>query len=224
MRTPSTVLAAVLLLALVASGCSGGGGSAGGGGTEGSGTIATQDRPVAAFDSIDFSSVGTVTVEQTGTESLQVQADDNIQPLLTSEVEGTTLKLGVQPGANIGRADITYRVTVRQLGGVVLSGAGSVNATGIDGPSLALANSGAGSLTVAGRTDRLNVDLVGLGSVDTRGLTAQDVDVSVGGAGTATVNAARTLSARVTGVGDIVYIGNPAVTQEVTGLGTVGRG
>jgi hypothetical protein len=219
MRTESTVLAAVLLLALVVSGCSGGGG-----GTEGSGTVATQDRPVPAFDSIDFSSVGTVTVEQTGTDSLQVQADDNIAPLLTSEVEGTTLKLGVQPGATIGRADITYRITVRQLGGVVLSGAGSVNATGIDGPSLALANSGAGSLTVTGRTDRLNVDLVGLGSVDTRGLTAQDVDVSVGGAGTATVNAARTLSARVTGVGDIVYLGNPAVTQEVTGLGTVGRG
>ncbi|GAA4917029.1 hypothetical protein EV188_104575 [Actinomycetospora succinea] len=48
--------------------------------------------------------------------------------------------------------------------------------------------------------------------------------MSVGGAGTATVNAARTLEARVTGVGDIVYLGNPAVTQTVSGIGTVRRG
>jgi hypothetical protein len=219
MRTSSTVLAAVLMLALVASGCSGGGG-----GTEGSGDVATQDRPVPAFDSIDFSSAGTLVVEQTGSDSLRVEADDNVQSLLTSEVEGTTLELGVRPGANVGRATITYRVTVSRLAGLVLAGAGTVNATGIEGPDLSLANSGAGSLSVSGRTDRLNVDLIGIGSVDARGLTAQDVDVSVGGAGTATVNATRTLAARVTGVGDIVYLGNPAVAQEVTGLGTVGRG
>lgn len=219
MRTPSAVLAAVLLLALIASGCSGGGG-----GTEGSGDVATQDRPVAAFDSIDFSSAGTLVVEQTGSDSLRVEADDNLQPLLTSEVEGTTLKLGVRPGTNLGRASITYRVTVSRLAGLVLAGAGAVNATGIEGPALSLANSGAGALTVSGRADRLNVDLIGVGSVDARGLTAGDADVSVGGAGTATVNVTRTLAARVTGVGDIVYLGNPAVTQSVTGFGTVGRG
>jgi len=219
MRTSSTALAAVLLLALVATGCSGGAG-----GTEGSGNVQTQDRPVPAFDSIDFSGAGTVTIEQTGTDSLQVQADDNVQGLLTSEVEGTTLKLGTRPGAPVGRATVNYRITVRRLGGVVLSGAGTVTATGINGPDLSLANSGAGSLTVSGSTEQLNVDLIGLGSIDTRGLVAQAADVSVGGAGTATVNAARTLDARITGVGNIVYLGTPAVTQSVTGLGTVSRG
>lgn len=218
MRPTLTAVAIAALLALVAGGC------AGGGGTEGSGTVTTQDRPVAAFDSIDFSGAGTVIVAQTGTDSLRVEADDNLQPLLTSEVEGTTLRLGVQPGTQIGRSTVTYRVTVSRLGGVVLGGVGTVDVTGVDGPSLSLATSGAGQLTVAGRVERLNVDLVGQGAVDTRGVEAQDVDVSVGGAGTATVSAARSLSARITGVGDIRYLGNPAVTQEVTGLGTVSRG
>lgn len=165
-----------------------------------------------------------MTIEQTGTDSLRVEADENIQGLLTTEVQGSTLKLGAQPGAEIGRATIDYRITVRQLAGVVLSGAGTVTATGVDGPDLSLANSGAGSITASGRTDQLNVDLVGVGAIDTRGLVAQAADVSVWGAGTATVNAGRTLDARITGVGSIVYLGDPAVTQNVSGFGTVSRG
>ena len=220
MRASFATLAAVVLIALVTAGCS----SGGGGGTEGSGNVQTQTRQVPPFTAIDFSGAGTVTVEQTGTDSLQVEADENIQPLLTSEVQGTTLKLGVRPDANIGRATVNYRITVAQLGGIVLSGAGTVTATGVDGADLSLANSGAGSVTVSGRTEALNVDLIGLGAVDARGLVAQTADVSVGGAGTATVNAARTLDARITGVGNIVYVGNPAVTQNVSGFGTVSRG
>ncbi|MFC5138973.1 head GIN domain-containing protein [Actinomycetospora rhizophila] len=219
MRAPLARLAVVVLVVLVAAGCSGGGG-----GTTGSGNVQTQDRPVAPFTTIEFSTPGTVTIEQTGTDSLRVEADENIQGLLTTEVQGSTLKLGAQPGAEIGRATIDYRITVRQLAGVVLSGAGTVTATGVDGPDLSLANSGAGSITASGRTDQLNVDLVGVGAIDTRGLVAQAADVSVGGAGTATVNAARTLDARITGVGSIVYLGDPAVTQNVSGFGTVSRG
>jgi hypothetical protein len=214
---------AALVLVVVAAGCGSGGGSSGGG-VAGSGNVQVQDRPVPPFTTIDFSAAGTVTIEQTGSDSVRVEADDNLQPFLLTEVEGTTLKLGVRPGADVGRGTITYRITVRELRGVVLSGAGSVTGSGIDSPDLALANSGAGDLTVAGRAEALNVDLIGLGSIDARGLVAQSADVSVGGAGRATVNAARTLDARITGVGDIVYLGNPSVVQNVTGLGTVSRG
>ncbi|MEJ2863739.1 head GIN domain-containing protein [Actinomycetospora flava] len=219
MRATVAALATAVLLALVATGCSGASG-----GTEGSGNVQAQDRPVAPFTSVDFSAAGTVTIEQTGTDSLRVEADDNIQPLLVTEVEGTTLKLGTRPDANLGRSTVNYRITVRELRGIVLSGAGTVTATGVDSPDLALANSGAGTLTVSGRAAQLNVDLIGLGAVDARGLTAQAADVSVGGAGTATVNATATLDARITGVGGIVYLGNPAVVQNVSGLGSVSRG
>jgi hypothetical protein len=217
MSTTFRILAVVVLLALISGGC-------GTGGT-GSGNVQTQTRAVPPFDSIDFSSAGTVTIEQTGTDSLQVQADDNIQPLLTSEVKGTTLQLGVQPGPGVGKgSNINYRVTVRQLRGVVLSGAGNIDAMRIDTPDLSLANSGAGRLAVSGRAERQNIDLVGLGQIDSSALMSQQVDVSVSGAGEARVNAAQTLTARVTGVGSITYLGNPVVTQSVTGLGTISRG
>jgi hypothetical protein len=204
---------------LVLSACSGNSG-----GVQGSGNVQSQTRPVPAFDSVEFSGAGTVTVEQSGTDSVQVRADDNIVPLLTTAVDGTTLRLGVQPNAALGRATtIEYHVTARQLRGLVLDGAGSVNATQIDAPKVSLANGGAGRLTVSGRTGAENVELVGFGEIDASGLAAQDANVSVGGTGTATVNAARTLTATVTGVGSIKYVGNPAVSQNVTGIGSVSR-
>ncbi len=56
------------------------------GGTAGSGTAKTETRPVAGFTSIELAGTGDVQVKQTGTESLTVTADDNLLPLLTTEV------------------------------------------------------------------------------------------------------------------------------------------
>lgn len=221
MRTggPATLLLGlVLALALAVTACSVGGG------TRPSGNIQTQPRQVPDFDSINFTGLGTLTVEQSGSDSVQVQADDNVLPQLSSSVNGTTLQLGIQPGASLsGIPHITYHVTVKQLRGLVCSGAGTATATSVDAPAVALAGSDACTLNVSGRTTTENIDLVGAGTVDAGGLAAQTADVSVDGAGTATVNAARTLSATVTGLGTITYLGNPALTQNITGLGSIRR-
>jgi hypothetical protein len=221
LRRKTGLVAAALAVGALLLSC----GSGNLGGVQGSGQhVQSQARPVPAFDSIEFSGVGTVTVEQSGTDSVQVTADDNIIPLLTTTVDGTTLRLGARPDAAIGHpTTIEYHVTARQPRSLVLSGAGSINATQVNAPMLSLTNSGAGRLVLAGQTTTENIDLSGLGEIDASALTAQDADVNVGGAGTATVNAARTLNATVTGVGGIEYVGNPTVTQHVTGIGSVRR-
>jgi hypothetical protein len=204
----------VFLTALVG-GCSGGG-------SAGSGKVQTQTRNVQGFDSVEFSGAGTLSIQQTGTDSLKIQADDNILPALTSDLAGTTLRLGVRPGTNIGRAtNIRYVVTVKHLGGIILSGAGDVKATDVNGPHLSIANSGAGRITVSGRADDQVVELSGTGEYDGANLASQDADVSVSGTGTAVVNASRTLNAHVTGVGSVEYLSNPQVTKDITGIGTV---
>jgi hypothetical protein len=50
---------------------------------KGSGVSKTESRKVEKFNAIVLD-VGSLTVEQTGTESLTVTADDNVLPLLTS--------------------------------------------------------------------------------------------------------------------------------------------
>src|SRR4029453_617014 len=52
--------------------------------TRGSGQLATAQREVANFTKVELAGQGDVTIEQTGTESLSISADDNLLPLLTS--------------------------------------------------------------------------------------------------------------------------------------------
>src|SRR5262245_44045700 len=74
----STLIGSFLVLLLISIACNPFSG------VDGSGTPKTETRAVKDFTAISFSGVGKVIIEQTGTESLSVTADDNILPLLES--------------------------------------------------------------------------------------------------------------------------------------------
>jgi hypothetical protein len=217
MRPRPTHAVAVLagLLTVVALGaCSGS--------TTGSGTAASESRPVSGFSAVELAGVGTVVVEPGTTESVSVEADDNILPLLTSDVAGDTLVLGTEPGSTLSpRTPITYRVTVTDLSGLLVSGSGDITAGGASGPTFEVAISGSGTITADGTTDRLSVDISGSGDFAGGSLTARDVDVTVSGSGSALVHASATLHASISGSGDVRYLGEPAVTKDVSGSGEV---
>ncbi len=190
--------------------------------TTGSGTAASESRPVSGFSAVELAGVGTVVVEPGATESVSVEADDNILPMLTSDVAGGTLVLGTEPGSSVSpRTPIRYRVTVTDLSGLLVSGSGDITSAGAAGPALSVAISGSGTITAAGTTDRLSVDITGSGDFAGGSLTARDVDVTVSGSGTALVHASATLHASISGSGDVRYLGEPAVTKDVSGSGEV---
>src|SRR5262252_10451573 len=68
----------------------------------GSGKIVTEPRTVSDFSAVSLSGSGHVIVEQTGTESLTVTADDNLLPYIKTEVHGNTLELGLKDNSMMG--------------------------------------------------------------------------------------------------------------------------
>ena len=86
------VAVALLTVALVLAACSV---------TRGSGQLASESRPVTGFTKVELSGTGELTIEKTGTESLAISAEDNLLPLLTSEVSGDTLVLGTKRNTEI---------------------------------------------------------------------------------------------------------------------------
>jgi hypothetical protein len=112
-RLPLAVLL-VALLAVVSCGTAGA--------VVGSGNVRTEERPVQGFTRVELSGIGDLTVTQSGSESLKVEADDNVVPLVTSEVRGNTLVLGLQPGSYVRTTRLDFVVTVKQLDGVKLDG------------------------------------------------------------------------------------------------------
>jgi hypothetical protein len=193
-----------------------------GGGVMGSGTMASASRDVTGFDSVVIAGSGTATIEVTGVDSLTIEAEDNILPLLTSNVSGTILELGVESSISPTRP-ITYSITVASLSSIEILGNANVMASGVDSDALRVVISGSSVVSAAGTATEVDVEISGSGSYAGSDLVASIRRVEITGYGTATVNATEELHANISGSGTIRYLGDPSVTESVSGSGTISR-
>lgn len=186
----------------------------------GSGNMKTETRQVGKFTSVQIRSA-TVTIEHTGSDSLSVTGDDKLLPLFTTEVKDGTLYLSYVKGKAFEGKMPSYHVTVADLRAITLSGAGSVDASNLDGAALALSVTGAGHIHAAGQTGALTISVDGAGSVDASKLKAKNAKVVLSGVGHATVDASETLDAQISGVGNLQYLGAPKLTSHISGVGKI---
>jgi hypothetical protein len=209
-------------------------------GERGSGNVTTEIRQVSGFTGIVLEGSGEVNIEVTGTESLSIEAEDNIIPHLTSNVVGGDLVLGVDGGISPTR-DIVYTITVASLDtltidgsgsmtlpelsagsfGTRINGSGSMDLTGLAVGELTVEISGSGEVTVAGSADSLEVSIPGSGAFSGDDLTAVSGLVEISGSGSAVVDVTDSLEANVSGSGSIRYLGNPTVETDISGSGSV---
>lgn len=215
------------------------------GSTPGSGHVVTQDRSVSSFSAVSFSGVGDLTITAGDAEALSIEAEDNVQPELRSEVRGGTLFLSLADDR--GRLPVRptqpihLNLTVKQLNDLNLSGAGRVivnalNASqlhtdlsgagglrldGLTVDQLTGSLSGAGGLTASGRANHVSIDVSGVGSFQGANLQANTANVNISGTGSATVWVTGDLAANISGLGSVRYYGRPSVSKNVSGLGSV---
>jgi hypothetical protein len=188
--------------------------------TAGSGQLATQSRQVSGFTSVELAGVGELSIDQTGTESLTVSAEDNLLPLLTSEVEGDTLILGKKPNTRIVTTKpITYTLTMKDITGLAVSGSGTINAPKLTTAALRIKISGSGVITTAGNVDDQSLEISGSGRYLADGLTSKTTTAEISGSGTGNVVARNALDVKISGSGTLTYSGKPQVSQTVSGSG-----
>jgi len=188
--------------------------------TAGSGQLATQSPQVSGFTSVELTGVGELSIDQTGTESLTVSAEDNLLPLLTSRVEADTLILGKKPNTRIVTSKpITYTLTMKDITGLAVSGSGTINAPKLTTAALRIEISGSGVITTAGNADDQSLEISGSGRYLADGLTSKTTTAEISGSGTANVVASNALDVKISGSGTLTYSGNPQVSQTVSGSG-----
>jgi hypothetical protein len=209
MRTRLPV--AILAILLAVAGCSV---------VNGSGQVKTESRQVSGFTKIDLAGSGEVTIDQGPAESLTIEADDNVLPALTSKVSDSTLRLGTKPRTTVRtRSPIRYRVTVKDLTGVSLSGSGSVTAKGMQLRTLRADISGSGTINISGSAEKQDIQLSGSGRYEAGELTSQDVTAEISGSGEVVVSVSRTLKVDISGSGRVTYSGDPTLDQDISGSG-----
>jgi hypothetical protein len=212
---------------------------------QGSGNVVTEDRPVSDFNRVSLTGVGEVIITQREEESLTVKADDNLMPYIKAKVENGTLLIGFTDevkNKHIRHSEqIKFNLSVKDITGLDISGAGVVNAASLDTDRLEIVVGGAGDVSIRSlTTEELVVHLNGAGNVELAGQVAeQDIEINgfgayqaaklesqtaivgVNGAGSATLWATNTLDVQIPGAGSVTYYGNPHVTKKITGVGMI---
>jgi len=182
----------------------------------------SESRNVSGFEEVELQGVGNLSIQQTDSESLTVEAEEDVLPKIRSEVENDRLIIGPEPNTSIQTTQpINYTLTVKDLNALKVSGPGNVDAEDISTDELAVTTSGAGNVKISGEADSQEINISGSGSYQAEDLESKEVKVDVGGSGSAVVNVSDELNAEVSGIGSVEYIGDPTVNQDVSGVGAV---
>jgi len=216
----------------------------GGTSARGSGHIVTENRAVQDFTSIHISYPASTLIRQGTTESLTIEADDNVLPTIQTEVIGGVLQIDGVRDHRVYLAPtkpVRITITVKQLDELAfssagdttldgiksddfradLSGAGSIRMQNVDFAKLDVELSGVGSLEASGAADDLTVHVSGLGSFQGAELHTQQASIQLDGMGSAVVWADNQLTATVNGLGSVNYYGSAKATKAINGLGSV---
>lgn len=186
----------------------------------GNGIEATVTRTVEAFTQVAHFGAATINITVGDTQSVTITGDENILPYISTTV--TDGKLTIRPTQPILPQDpTTIDITVTDLSLLELGGAGDITVTELDNDALTINVAGAGSFVLSGQTAALTATLDGAGSIDASELVADTATITIAGSGNADVNVATALNVTITGIGSVYYTGNPTITQNISGLGTV---
>jgi hypothetical protein len=212
----------------------------------GSGNVISQPRQVAGFNAVTINYPADVVITQGDSETMTIQAEDNVLRDLSTEVRDGVLIIGVSPQETLGSAiwptrPVHITITVKNLSAlnvpaagtthlnglktgnlaISISGAGNVMGEGLSTQSLTIRLTGAGSVTAGGNASNVNVNISGFGSYNGAGLRCDSASATISGAGSATLWVTQQLRATISGLGSVNYYGQPSVTQQISGIGSV---
>lgn len=203
-------------------------------GVNGSGNVVTEQRKAdAPFTKISANDGLEVYISQGNKVAISVEADDNLQRHIKTEVSGGTLKIYTDKNMHSSSATIVT-ITLPTLEGIESSGGTSVKGNTVfktnnfvldagggshieintEAQKITLDASGGSNSTIKGTTKTFNIDASGGSSVDAGELVAGAVDADASGGASVTVNAVNKLTADASGGSSISYVKTPESLQK----------
>ena len=208
----------------------------------GSGTVVEEWRSVHNFTGTRMGGIGSLHIEQGDSESLRIEAEDNLIPHLQIAVKGNTLEIRTEPGVDLQPTEpVNFYLTVTDLDSIGVSGSGNVEARSLetnslsvsvsgsgdveigslDASDLSVRISGSGDVTISGEVNEQDVTISGSGTYKAGELDSSDANVHASGSGSATVQVSDYLDATVSGSGSVRYTGSPTVESSTSGSGSI---
>ena len=182
-------------------------------GIVGSGNVVAEIREIGSIQAVVLNSGGELTITQGETNSLVIRADDNILPLLTSDVSDGALVLELKRGASgyTTNTGVSYQLTVSDLDTITANSAGNVKVEALLADHVALILNGSGDINVERiEAETADFELASAGSLVVTTVDARTVALLIGGSGDASIAHlnATTLDTRLVSAGDATISGS----------------
>jgi len=213
---------------------------------KGNGQIKKETRELSNFTSLASQGSMNVQIAYGNSNSVTVEADENLLPYIETTVENG--KLFIKPKKNVNlksRSKMNVYVSMTKINSLQLSGSGNINGSGaftndaktdmaVSGSGnltldfdtfkdLDLSISGSGNINLKGKeTNTLSAHISGSGNIDCSDVGSDDVDAKISGSGNVKVYASNSIDAKISGSGNVFYKGNAAkINSKVAGSGKV---
>ena len=200
----------------------------------GSGVAKEETRSVEAFHALEAGNALQVTVAVTpgATASIKISGDDNLVPLIESEVRDGTLILRVKDNSNIStKLPLLAEVVTGEFDRVEASGAASVKVSGgskvdrftaeasgavhvsvarLETSNAVASAEGASHVALSGAAQSLKASASGASQIKAEELSVDDAEVSINGASGVGLRASKSVSGDVSGASRLEIHGRPA--------------
>jgi hypothetical protein len=198
----------------------------------GNGQVVTQQRDVPEFSGIKVSSGIDVYLTRGETRSVVVEADENLQEWIRTDVSGNILNIYTDKSFRLAKMK-KVMITCKTIDKIEVSSAGDVTGLSLFKPDkleiimssagdlkfeveaheITVSISSAGNVNLKGKADSLKADLSSAGDLNAFDLETRVGDISVSSAGSAKVFVTEEASFHSSSAGDIDYRGEPRIKE-----------
>ncbi len=208
----------------------------------GSGQVTSETRTVSGFTQVVVTNQGDLEIHIGEREELVIEAEANLLPHISSEVEDGKLILGTTPRGKWLRPTepIRYHLTVRALEGVHTSSSGDIRADRLEAERFSVRSSSSGDIDIrelyanqltvdlsssgdvsigAGEASSCDLTLSSSGDFEGDGVTCREAEARLSSSGDARIRVEGLLSARLSSSGNLYVEGNPRIDSRVTSSG-----
>jgi len=216
----------------------------GGTSVQGTGPMVSRDFSIDGFNGLSISGAFVVVYRNSPTYAVTIEMQENLFEYLSVNTTGQTLHIETSVNFRISRnntprvyiyapylssvflhaAIVTENWDAISTERLVMDVSGASNAAiSMEVEELDINVSGAASFNLSGNAENANFTVSGAGDVNARNLQTRDANIQINGASSVEISVSDNLDVSIAGVGTVRYVGNPHVSQNITGLGSVRR-
>lgn len=207
----------------------------------GNGDRETETRWTSSFSKVKSGGIFQIEIIPGDDYSVEVSAESNLLPYIVTDVDGNTLEIRTRGAHNLhNNLPMKIYITTPRLKAIGLSGSGSMKTgsfesdefvvtlsgsgeieTGVLADNVDIRLSGSGRIKMSGECNHGDFVISGSGKIMAFGLEQQSCHSTISGSGDLFVNVEDFIDVKISGSGNLHFIGSPDIHSSISGSGKV---